>query len=97
MPNYFQRDSDGTWYITLETGTRVKCSYYGSLEVAYRMGLKENIHQQLAEMLIDESTKKHLESKMMNDAVEGRHNELPKHAASDALVNRPYEEIKDLL
>jgi hypothetical protein len=91
MENHFKRDKDGIWWITLPDGD-VKCNFSGSLEIAYQMGLKENIHQQLAEMCIKESSKSIIEAKIINDSVEGRHDEQPK-PVSDFLNTTPVGEL----
>jgi len=96
MSNYFIRKSAGDWWIQGHN-TEVKCTFSGSLEVAYQMGLTENIHQQLAEMCIKESSKSIIEAKMMNDSIEGRHNEQPFHAASESLKFTPFKDIKDVM
>lgn len=96
MSNYFIRKSAGDWWIQGHN-TEVKCTFSGSLEVAYQMGLTENIHQQLAGLHLDEATKKLFESTIINDSLEGRHDELPLHAATTAFMETPFKDIKDVM
>jgi hypothetical protein len=97
MDNYFQRDLDGIWWVTLETGTKVRCSFSGSMEWSYQQGilegLKRNIHIQIAESHLTDSEKKLMESKLMNDCLEKYNKETPLYAASESLNTTPIGEL----
>ena len=42
--NYYERDKEGIWWINGET-TKVKCSFSGTMEIAYQLGKKDGIKE----------------------------------------------------
>jgi hypothetical protein len=79
--NYFTRE-DGIWYVNLENGTKVRAYNSGSMEVAYQMGLKANIHQQLAEFHANKADKHLLELHEINQNLKNKLDEQGKPSDS---------------